>query len=516
MGLFSAAFDRRSYGPDHDFWYGSVYGGATLSGAPVNPETAYNVSVVYACVKILSETLASVPCFVYRRLENGGKERATDHPLYPLLHDRPNGLHSSFDFMQYMESGVALRGNSYAYIQQDSFGKIMGLLPLPVDRVTTEVLSAGRLRYRYRDLSGEEKVFLQEEILHDRGLSRDGYVGLSVLTIAREAIGLALAAQGYGASFFKNDATPGGVLIHPSKLTQESYDRLKQSWKAAHGGFGKARQIGVLEEGLKYEPLSATNEDAQWIETRGFEGKDICRFFRVPPHKAGILDDATFSNIEHQAIEFLTDTMLPQAVRFEKRARISLLPSEDDRDYFIEFNLDALLRGDFKTRAEGYSSAISAGWMNRNEVRVKENLNPEPGLDKFLEPLNMDQANGRRPDGGSGRKKDARALAIARSAAARVIRKECQAIRKEVQRLRAASDDAGRNRPDQKPLSETMAEFYTAHAEFVSDVMALPAQESERFCRERHRLLAASADPVQLAEIWEAAGPPSAWLPQGE
>lgn len=357
----------------------------TKAGVAVTPDMALQVSTVYACVRVLAEDIAALPLILYRRLPGGGKERAVDHPLYNVVRFRWSRLHTAYEAKEFLQGCLGLRGNAYALIVRSAVRReVREIIPIRPDRVTVQVDDDLTVRYR---ISGADREFTAREILHLRGLSTDGFRGLSPITVAREAIGLAIATQSHGAALFRNGARPGGVLEHPGKLSKEAAERLKASVEEAISGDNLHRVL-LLEEGLKWHQVGLSSEDAQFLETRKFQRQEIAAFYRMPLHKIGDLERSTFSNIEHQSLEYVTGTLLSWLVRWEQRCNESLLTDEEREDYFFEFLVDGLLRGDTKTRYEAYRMAILDGWMSRNEVRERENLNPVPGLDEFYQPLN--------------------------------------------------------------------------------------------------------------------------------
>jgi HK97 family phage portal protein len=352
----------------------------------VTPDSAMACAAVFSCVRVVSEDVAKLPLILYRRTSDGGKERAKDHPLYARLHDTPNSWQTSVEWREMMQGHLELRGNAYA-LKVMSGRQLLELIPLHPDKVTVRQDERFRLSY---DIAGT--AYSADQILHLRGMSSDGFTGMSTITHAREAIGLAQATERHGASLFGNGARPGGVLVHPGKLSPEAAKRLKDQWDATHGG-ENANSTAVLEEGVSWTQLGMTSEDSQFLETRKFQRSEIASFFRIPPHKIGDLERATFSNIEHQALEYVTDSLMPRLVRWEQRLNASLLNPSERGAYFFEFLTEGLLRGDTKARYDAYQSAIASGWMSRNEARIRENMNPEVGLDEFLRPLNMDVAD---------------------------------------------------------------------------------------------------------------------------
>jgi HK97 family phage portal protein len=446
-------------------WYGGL-GHQTATGLRVSPESAMRVAAVYACVRVVAETIASLPFIIYRRLPNGGKERATNHPLYNVLHQRPNEWQTSYEFLEMMSGHLELRGNAFARIVSGTNGPATQLIPLHPDRVSIYRLPNGRLKYQVRYYyTAKVEEYPQEQILHLRGLSADGLVGLSTIGVGAETIAVGLAAQEFAARFFQNDATPGGVMIHPKTLTDGAHKRIKGSWREYFTGTNQ-HGVAILEEGMTYQNIGMTNIDAQLLEARQFSRGDIASIFRVPPHKIGDLSRATFSNIEQQNIEFGTDCIRPRLVRLERRINNDLIdPLDLGDEYFAEFQMDALLRGDLKSRYAAYSIGITAGFLTRAEARTNENLNPIPGLEEPLTPLNL-SASPNTADEPPAAPEDATGTGAHRlqqfvdAAAERATRKEVSALRRAMVRVSKVST-----------FIEQAEEFYSTHAPFVADVM---------------------------------------------
>lgn len=363
----------------------SAAGASSKAGVLITEDVALACAAVAACVRVTSEDVAKLPLILYRRLANGGKERATDHPLYSLMHDRPNDWQTSFEFRQMEQGHVEYRGNGFAYINRIG-REVRELIPIHPNRVTVKQLANWQLEY---DISGD-KVRRPKEILHLRGLTTDGVCGISTLSAAREAIGLAVATERHGARLFANGARASGIAKHKGVLTDPAAERLKNHIEEAIGG-DNVHRVLLLEEGMEWEQLTMTSEDSQFLETRKFQTSEIARFWRIPPHKIGDLERATFSNIEHQALEYVTDSLMPRLTRWEQRLNRDLLTEAEQREFYFEFLTDALLRGDTTSRFNAYRVAIDGGWMNPNEARVKENMDPQPGLDEFRRPLNMEK-----------------------------------------------------------------------------------------------------------------------------
>ena len=357
---------NRLYGSTYSFFFGG-----TASGKTVNERTAMQTTAVYACVRILAETIASLPLNVYRSTDNG-KEKAIDHQLYYLLHDEPNPEMTSFVFRETLMSHLLLWGNAYAQIIRDGRGKVLALYPLLPDRITVDRTSNGQLYYEYRKDTGYV-ILRPEDILHIPGLGFDGLVGYSPIAMAKNAIGMAIATEEYGGKFFANGASPGGVLEHPGVVKDPA--RIRESWNAVYQGSGNAHRVAVLEEGMKFQPIGIPPEQAQFLETRKFQTEEICRIFRVPPHLVANLDKATFSNIEHQSISFVVHTIRPWLVRLEQGMNKALLSQSEKGQYFVGFVVDGLLRGDYASRMQGYAIGIQNGFLSPNDVRTLENMN---------------------------------------------------------------------------------------------------------------------------------------------
>lgn len=352
--------------------------GPTSSGKQVTERSAMQMTAVYSCVRILAEAVAGLPLHVYKTGSDGGKDKATDHPLYRVLHDAPNPEMTSFVFRETLMTHLLLWGNAYAQIIRNGRGEVIGLYPLMPSRMSVGRLTSGALYYDYQTMPGEVPgdtglVRLSAaEVLHIPGLGFDGLVGYSPIAMAKNAIGMAQACEDYGASFFANGAAPGGVLEHPGTIKDPT--RVRESWQATFGGAKNGNKIAVLEEGMKYTPISMSPEQAQFLETRKFQMGEIARIFRVPPHMIGDLDKSSFSNIEQQSLEFVKYTLDPWVIRFEQAITAKLLTEVERRSVYVKFNLEGLLRGDYASRMNGYAVARQNGWMSANDIRELENL----------------------------------------------------------------------------------------------------------------------------------------------
>ena len=376
--------DRSPWG---DFFFEPV-SARTGSGMRVSPDSALRLAAVYACVRVLSESMASLPLVIYQRRADGGKDKVTDHWLHRLLAKRPNRFQNPFEWREMLQGHLALRGNAYNQIITNAKGVVVELMPLHPDRIRLELLPSGEYRYRFTDRFGSESILPRGEVWHLRGLSSDGLMGMSPIELARENLGMALAAQDYGARFFANDAKPtGGWIEFPGSFKDSEAKKVfRESYQQAQSGANRGKVL-VLENGMKFHEVGVTNKDAQFLELRKFQITDVARLFRVPPHMIGDLDRATFSNIEQQSLEFVMHTMTPWAERWEASIESELLLEGDDIE--VEFDFANLMRGDAASRASYYQSGIQNGWLTRNEARIAENLNPLEGLDEPLRPLNM-------------------------------------------------------------------------------------------------------------------------------
>lgn len=358
--------------------------GRTTSGKPVNERTAMQTTAVYACVRILAEAVASLPLHVYEYQDDGGKKLVHDHPLYYLLHDEPNPEMTSFVFRETLMSHLLIWGNAYAQIIRDGAGRVLGLYPLLPDKMEVQRDDKGNIYYEYSRNSDENPTFKEygniklkaEDVLHIPGLGFDGLIGYSPIAMAKNAVGMTLACEEYGASFFANGANPGGVLEHPGVLKDPS--KVRESWNSVYRGVSNAHKIAVLEEGMKYQQIGIPPEEAQFLETRKFQINEIARLYRIPPHMVGDLDKSSFSNIEQQSLEFVKYTLDPWVIRWEQSLQRSLLLPGEKGKYFIKLNVDGLLRGDYQSRMNGYAVGRQNGWFSANDIREMENMNPIP------------------------------------------------------------------------------------------------------------------------------------------
>ena len=372
---FSYFFRSRDKPQDSVSAAPTFYFGTSASGKSVNPRQAVQVSAVYACVRVIAETIASLPIGVYEDTDDG-TQKVKDHPLYRIIHDEPNSEMTSFIWRETMLTHLLLWGNSYCQIIRSGRGAVVGLYPLLPDHMEVDRDTDGNLTYTYTTREGAVVNLRPTEVLHIPGLGFDGIMGYSPIALEKNAIGLGIAAEEYGSSFFKNGARPSGVLTHPN--TVKDPKRLRESWAAAYGGSSNGSKVAVLEESMTFTPISIPNNEAQFLETRKFQVEEICRIYRVPPHMIGDLSRSTFSNIEHQSIDFAVHTIRPWLVRIEQAMNRILFPEKEKGKYYVQFNMDGLMRGDYKSRMEGYAIARQNGWMSANDIRALENMNPIP------------------------------------------------------------------------------------------------------------------------------------------
>ncbi len=462
----------------------SVYSPQSVAGTTVRPDTAMRCAAVFACVRVVAETVASLPLPVYRRLAGGGKQRAPMHPLYPVLHDQANPEMTAMELREVLVGHACLWGQAYAEIEFDGVGRVVALWPLRPDRTRAERDEQGKIWY----VTEIERLGTRVALPAYRVWHTQGFMGLSPIAQAREAIGLALAAEEYGARFFSNDSRPGGVLKSPKVLSKEAAERLKASWEAAHSGLSKAHRVAVLEEGVEWQQIGIPPEDAQYLETRKYQVAEIARIFRVPPHMIADLDRATFSNIEQQSIEFVVHCIRPWLVRFEQGIKRDLFSERDRAEYFAEHVVDGLLRGDVASRYQAYAIGRQWGWLSADDIRELENMNPLPDGNGriYLTPMNMIPAGEEQQSAPSAQPAqrslplvlplpEVRATSrgyieacrrIARSyrrliveAAERILRREEHDVMQQAERLLGRRDAAS--------FQAWLAEFYEGHPEFV-------------------------------------------------
>ena len=384
MSLISGLFRSRDKPTNstNGSGYRFLFGGSN-SGKNVNERSAMQMTAVYACVRILSESIAGLPVHLYQYVDSGSKQKAIEHPLYRLLHDEPNPEMTSFVFRETLMTHLLLWGNAYAQIIRNGKGQVVALYPLMPNRMSVDRDNKGHLFYQYQMQDSDAPtaksgtvILKPSDVLHIPGLGFDGLVGYSPIAMAKNAIGLSIATEEYGAKFFANGATPSGILEYPG--TVKNPEAIRESWNAGFGGSSNAHKVAVLEEGMKYTPIAISPNEAQFLETRKFQIDEIARIFRVPPHMVGDLEKSSFSNIEQQSLEFVKYTLEPWIVRWEQSLNRALLSETEKAAYFVKFNVDGLLRGDYQSRMNGYATARQNGWMSANDIRELENLDLIP------------------------------------------------------------------------------------------------------------------------------------------
>lgn len=440
------------------------WGGATWAGSAVSAETALRVSTVWACIRIISDTIGFLPLLVYRRLANGDRERASGHPLYSILRDQPNNAQTAFQFRKMLTAHLLLRGNGYALIQPGPRGFADQLIPLAPDRMEVETTADNHLRYQYTQANGVRVTYTDDQIFHLRGLSLDGVTGVGVVEYARETIGVALAREQYGARFFSNDSTPGGLLKTAGKLSDAAAQRVSQSWANAHAGPRMAHKVAVLEEGLEYQAIGMTNRDSQFLELGEFTAEQIAgQWFGVPPHMVGLTSKSTSwgSGIEEMGQQFITYTLQPWLTEWQQSISRDLILATDT--YWAEFLTQDLLRGRLLDRYNAYAIARDKGWMSPNEIRRAENMpqRNDAGGDAYVAA----------PPGGPAPQTDDSANAhysqLIRAAAGRLARKEKRALETAAKR--------GEN------WSPAVTDFYSGHAALVAESLAVPEPAAWRY-----------------------------------
>ena len=351
-----------------------------LSATSVTPNTAQSVSAVFACVQSISETVASLPLILFRRGEDGDRERAADHPLYRVLHDMANPEQTALEFREYMQAAVLLKGNAFAKIVRGYDGQVRELWPLNPDNVQVRRTPSGLVYEHSKE--GVLTRLLAHEVLHLRHrLGDDGVLGVSPIAAARGVVELAIAENQHGVSTFTNGAKLLGVLKFPGKLKPEQRQAIGASWASQHAGAANAGRTAILEEGVDFQALSMSLEDASWIEARKLSVIEVCRLFRVPPSIVGAMEQSNYSNSVEMARQFATQTLRRHLVMWEQAIAAKCLTDAGRRTYFAEHQVEGLLRGDSANRAAFYSSGISDGWLMRSEARKLENLSAIDGID---------------------------------------------------------------------------------------------------------------------------------------
>ena len=391
MGIFDRFKKPEPAKPESRSLTGSGFfrGSGTYTGKTVTPENALTIAAVYACVRVISETVASLPLIVYERIPGGGKRRATEFPLYSLLHDSPNELMTSFEYRETIQAQLLLYGNALSEIDYNNRGGVRQIWPLNPAKVHQIKQENGKLYYQYQRPNLQFEWIPGDRIWHLRGLGSDGLWGYSPIGLMRNSMGISLATEEFAGRFFGSGAQPSGVLKHPGVLGDAAFDKISESWGDRYGGLSNAHKTAILEEGMEYQQISIPPEDAQFLETRQFQVTEIARIYNVPPHKIQDLSRSTNNNIEQQSLDFVINTIRPWLVRWEQSAQKNLFLSRYKQQYFAEFLVDGLLRGDSTARASYYTSMFNMGVYSQNDILEKENGNPIEGGDDHWVPLNL-------------------------------------------------------------------------------------------------------------------------------
>ena len=370
---------------------GSLFGNKSKAGVNVTLTTAEAHTTVMSCYRVLSESIASMPIHLMKREEKKGvfyKNKDYKNPLYRLLNLQPHEEMTQFSWIEALMMNLVSRGNAYSQIIRNKRDEIIGFYPLLTDSMEIVRSNSGMIGYVY---SSEKlgKVWLdKKEIIHVVGMSLDGIHGMSPIAYSANSIGLSIALEEFGSNFFENGANPGAVYeMKEGQLSEIAFNRLRASLKEKYESLKNSGKPMLLEEGLTFKQIGVSNNDSQFLESRKFQKSEIASIFRIPPHMINDLENATFTNIEHQYLAFSTDALTPYVHRFEQALNIALF--EPETDHYVSFNMDAMLRGDTKNRYEANGTAIRDGWKTRNEVRKQEGLNPIDGLDDPIMPLNM-------------------------------------------------------------------------------------------------------------------------------
>jgi HK97 family phage portal protein len=464
-------------GPTDDFWYEPV--DRSLSGKRVTPETSLKLSAFWSCAIVKAQTMAQLPLNLYRELERG-KDKAKDVDLWRLIHNRPNRYQTSYQWREMGQLHLDLRGNFYNYKVFDRRGRIMALIPIHPDMVEIERLTQTSHRYLIQQEDGGQKRYTMDEIMHIAGPTLDGPEGLNPIEFHRETIGKSIATRDYGSEFYRNGATMPGWIEYPSRLDQEKRAQLRDAWQGAQTGSNRFK-TPVLDRGMQYHELGLKHTDMQYLESLKNEDIVISQIMRVPPYKIYRMDQAKFNNVEHMEIDFVRNTLIPIARRWEQSMDAQLLDEDESTSLFFKFEVNGLLRGDNETRAEFYAKALGSGghhpWMTPNEVRELEDRNPMEGGDELAQPKNSQQPENERLE------------AFLRASAERCV----TAL---VNRTRTALEDT-------RPIADWSQQFFDKHAEFVANVMQIEPHQARAYCVDRELELLASDNPGGVVDAWE-------------
>jgi HK97 family phage portal protein len=480
MGLVDSLFGKRAIkksggNPQSPkYWVQKLFGATnnTAAGVRVDYETALTSTAIWRAVSLVAQTIGALPLHLYEREGEKTKSKAVNHKIYSVLHDEPNPEQSAIEFREMLQAHVLTWGRAHAEIEVKGDGSIR-LWPLTPDRVEqVRTKERNSIMYKIQLPDGGQQLLSADQIFTIRGLGYGINKVYSIIDLFKESIGLTLAAEEFGARFFGNGAQMGGVLQHPGELGEEGFKLLKESMNERHGGLSNAHRLLILEDGMEYKEIAVPPDKAQFIETRKYQISDVARIIGVPPHKLAEMDKATFSNIEHQAIEFVQDTINPWCVRWEQALRRQLLSDNEKQRYFFKHNLAALVRGDFKTRMEGYSIARQNGWLSANDIRELEDMNPIDSGDIYLIPLNMVPADAPRngPDSNNRQVRSKRSTAgrekiigvykpLIRNAVEEIIKRERADIMREAEKQF--------KKRNLQAMEEWLNDFYEKHKEFI-------------------------------------------------
>lgn len=463
-----------------EYWPGTTFAGQpnSAAGMRVDDSSAMTLAAVYACLKVLGEDVSTLPFQVFRRVSDAAKEPATDHPLYDLIHDQPNEDETAQEWRERMTVDAASRGAGYSRILPGRRGFVDQLVRIDPNDIRRETAPGGDYRYRVRSQGSSEEVILKDEIFELRG-----FLGLSVLGLARQTMGSALAAEMHAGKSWANGAKPSAVLKHKKQLSAEAQERLRRSVESVYSGAPNSGRIVILEEDMDWAQMQITNADMQFIESRYFSIEEVCRWFRMQPHKIAHLLRATFSNIEEQNIEHTTDTVRPWCVRWEQAVKRQLIGAPQ---YFCEHNLDAIQRGNTLAQAQALNIERNAGVINANEWRALKNRNPRPGGDQYWDI---------QPGTGSGSataQPPSKARMLAEQAARNLIARERAAVTRNAPKF--ANDHEG--------WQGWVRGFYAEHAAVVSQRLALSPELAHAYAEEKAGELI--ADGLKVIDVWEA------------
>jgi HK97 family phage portal protein len=456
MGFLRQAFERRDVTVVGDELWRHL-NASTTAGVAVTPEKALTFSAVFAAHKILAESTAMLPLFLLKRLNPRGKQPATNKRLYGVLHDVANPEMDAYLVRETMTAHLAGWGRAHAKIDYNEDGEITALWPIHPARVTTARDQQKQLVFEVNMPDGQKKTYPAWQMFYLRGMSLDGINVYSPIGLQRQGIGLGLAAEEYGATFFGNGATPQGVITMEKHLKDDAYDRFKESWDQTHSGVSNSNKVAILEEGMKYEKIGIPPEDAQFLQTRQFQVEEIARWYRIPSMMLNLSGaSSTYASVEAFGLQFVTYTLYPWLVRWEKSISMQLLLERERKNYFAEHLMTAILRGDTTSRYQSYGTGRQWGWLSVNDIREFENMNPIEGGDTYLQPSNMVNANDPTKEPGKVQRSY---MPVLIDAVQRILRREANDIRSGVQKvlIKRGAEEFG----------QWLSDFYQEHRDFI-------------------------------------------------